>query len=354
MFPKSQKLRRAVSSWCSHGGVGVYAMFDGQFGSTGKGLLASLLGAVGDFDVVTNNAGPNSGHTAYRRNTYHKDEKVVLKQLTMGGVFARRAFHYLNAGAIIDVEGLHKEVATYAKGKRVVVHPRAAIVPEVHGESDLTRAIGSTGKGTGAALARKIGRMSGKATAGECRWAFRGSPILVDAINTWNINRVLMEVSQGHSLGLNSRFYPYVTSRECSVSQGLADLGAPPSALKMSIMTLRTFPIRVANPVDGTSGGCYPDQEEITFEDIGQKQELSTVTMRPRRIFTWSRIQYREALIANAPDSLFINFMNYLPKEKSGSFVTRLIEDYVFIFKRPPKMVLLGWGPKMDDVEVYR
>ena len=62
---------------------GVYALFDGQFGSSGKGLLAAAIGQAfkDDIDLVTTNAGPNSGHTAYIDG-----EKVVLHQLPMAGV----------------------------------------------------------------------------------------------------------------------------------------------------------------------------------------------------------------------------------------------------------------------------
>ena len=64
-------------------GPGNYVMFDGQYGSTGKGVLASLIGyhVGGRFDCFTNNAGPNSGHVAIVG-----DDKIVLQQLPMAGV----------------------------------------------------------------------------------------------------------------------------------------------------------------------------------------------------------------------------------------------------------------------------
>ena len=60
---------------------GAHVLVDGQFGSTGKGLLASYLAEKAwdegiDFDIVVTSAGPNSGHTFY-----HKGEKIVLKML---------------------------------------------------------------------------------------------------------------------------------------------------------------------------------------------------------------------------------------------------------------------------------
>ncbi len=50
--------------------------------------------------------------------------------------------------------------------------------------------------------------------------------------------------------------------------------------------TFRTFPIRVANrPEAGMERPSYHDSAEITFESIGQQQELTTVTKLPRRLY---------------------------------------------------------------------
>ena len=62
---------------------GSYAIVDGQFGSTGKGLLAAFVeretcGHGNVPDTVATNAGPNSGHTFYDS----LGNKHVLKQLT--------------------------------------------------------------------------------------------------------------------------------------------------------------------------------------------------------------------------------------------------------------------------------
>jgi len=59
-----------------------------------------------------------------------------------------------------------------------------------------------------------------------------------------------MEVSQGFSLGINSEFYPKVTSRECTVMQGLADARIAPSKLAKTYMAIRTYPIRVGDVVE--------------------------------------------------------------------------------------------------------
>ena len=104
---------------------GVYVQFDGQFGSTGKGLLASVLAeAAGDkMGVITTNMGPNSGHTAYCDDT-----KIEVKQLPVSAIYnAMRTGKiptvYLNAGAIVNVDQLLWEIDRYHMQGGISVHP---------------------------------------------------------------------------------------------------------------------------------------------------------------------------------------------------------------------------------------
>ena len=336
-----------MKDWADRGN-GCYITFDGQYGSTGKGLLNQLLGHhLHDvFGCYTNNAGPNSGHTAWRG-----DKKIVLKQLPMGGVEAHHwgsdARLYLNAGAVINRELLHKEISTHDLDKHsVLVHPNAATISfdnEEYEKRTIEKDIGSTAQGVGGAIMDKIGRQPGVVYGGnKFHWSY--SP--------WEYHKTLVEVSQGFSLGINREFYPFCTSRECTPMQAMADLGAPPTAYRNSIVSLRTFPIRVG----GNSGPCYPDQEEISFEDLEVPPEYTTVTGRKRRIFTWSNTQFERMMASCDPGGMFINFMNYLPVEDSGEFVDRIVKDFTLFspFNRMPSPVLLGWGANMSDVELYK
>ena len=127
---------------------GLYITFDGQFGSAGKGLLAAWLGHQyrGAIDMVTSNAGPNSGHTFYWPGT---DVKECLRQLPVSAVVIsysnnfRRPLVYLNAGAVIDREILIREMKLYPG--RVVVHRNAACILEA--DLGLNPEIASTGSG---------------------------------------------------------------------------------------------------------------------------------------------------------------------------------------------------------------
>ena len=87
----------------------------------------------------------------------------------------------------------------------------------------------------------------------------------------------------------------------------------------------------------GTSGACYDDQKEIEWTDIGQEPELTTVTKKVRRLFTFSHQQMKDAMWECAPNKLFLNFVNY---------DTNLGEKLAYEYDA----TWIGMGPTYDDV----
>jgi len=367
-------MRQPLKNWFTE--PGAYVLVDGQFGSTGKGLMAGYIADlfVRDdgmaFNYVTTNAGPNSGHTAYFRTATPNSvqsgnpvddhlEKIVTQQLPIAGVFATKYGYpvpmVLNAGAIIDEEILNREHSQY--GGKLYVHPCAALIDQVHAVLDkqTTAQIASTGKGVGPAMAQKLMRLDM-----DCVASKKYLPVLPpgrdswDNLWDWGTDRVFVETAQGYSLGINSsRFYPYTTSRECTVMQAIADARIPAQMVRKVIATYRTYPIRVGN-TQGSSGGCYPDQEETSWEALRLKPELTTVTGRIRRVFTWSRVQFRESIAANRPDAIFLNFMNYIGRSADqADFIEQVVDDYQKVMGRFPEDLLIGHGRRSSDVVVY-
>lgn len=363
LTPNQLKIRAALEGYGLFASPGSTGIVDGQFGSTGKGVIAALLAELfhDRVNTVVTNAGPNSGHTFY-----HGHEKVVLKQLPTFSVKARmmgvRSIQtVLSGGAVIAPEILSHEITKHALGN-VIVHPAAAIIDAVAKRQDevAVAGIASTGQGVGPAIQHKLSRIPGSmAVAGEYYNMLENDISLNPPFDIfrWQFNplhTVLLEVSQGFSLGINSGFWPHVTSRECTIMQAMADAGIPPNFHDKCIMSVRTFPIRVGNVGDASSGPAYPDQQETSWEALGVQPELTTVTQRVRRVFTWSRQQFREAVLANAPDIIFLNFCNYL---KDGAAVAQFIEEYIYkdyyeLTGHYP-MVLAGHGPGTTDVELF-
>lgn len=337
---------------------GVHVIVDGQFGSTGKGLMAAVYAECGGglIDIVTTNAGPNSGHTAY---SPIDGQKIVTRQIPVASVILRLLGHstacYLNAGAIIDPEVLAGEMVRWHFGHPYLsVHPNAAIIEEKDktAEADPNGGparIASTGKGVGSALARKIMR---EGNIAGLRFGFPCLQVL-DMADTSERDVILIETAQGFSLGVNGQFYPHTTSRECTVAQALADARVPWRRTKQVIACYRTYPIRVGNTAVGQSGGCYSDQQELSWEGLGLEPELTTVTQRVRRVFSWSRTQFRESVAVNQPTVIFLNFAQYVDERSLGQLLDWISADYRAVMDRPASpLILLGYGPYNGDVRL--
>lgn len=330
-------------------------LIDGQFGSTGKGLLAGYIANASNVEAeyAVTNAAPNAGHTFYAEN----GTKIVAKHLPIYGILKQQCIIYLNAGAIINPKILFGEMEQYEVcTDRVFIHPRASIITEddIENEKNIqspTTQLASTQSGVGSSLSRKINRHK-NSIAENC-------PELSDMCGYINLNgamengaTVFIETPQGVGLGINDGYqYPFCTSRNVSISNSLADAGIHPYHMGYTFLSMRTYPIRVGNLYDkegemvGYSGDFYPDSKETSFEELAQNDEYTTVTQRVRRIATFSYEQYQHATNLCRPDYIFMNFMNYIKDKKERK---KLLNKCESIYQ--PLCWLLGHGPKLQDV----
>ena len=341
----------------------VDVIVDLQYGSTGKGLIVGYLAENGPYDAVVTAWAPNAGHTYIAKN----GRKFIHTHLANGivGPAVRKVF--LGPGSLINPQQFIQEVGQCAgiiraKGIRIFIHPHAAVVTERHIEEEagpMTK-IGSTKKGVGAAMIQRIRRNPDDQNIAAGCEELRAFTVTAEQYRRElkESEYVLVEGAQGYGLSMYHGFYPYTTSRDVSLWQILADSGIQAGDVmdkyKMTkvraIGTCRTYPIRVANRYDtegtqvGYSGPCYDDQSEITFEDIGQKVELTTVTKLPRRIFTFSGKQIHEAILHNGVYEVFLNFVNYVRTE------TELIDIIQRIERKDTQVRWIGTGPTYQDV----
>lgn len=334
----------------------VSVVIDGQFGSTGKGLIAAHLALASPPDIAVTNASANAGHTT----VFPNGSSFITYHLPTAGIVVPSALIYLDAGAIINPEVFADEVVKFnlAPG-RVAIHPNAAVItPDCIEEERRTSSgqtkIGSTQKGVGVALARKAMRIGMVA---------KDHPYLSQFVRRLDLDSylrggasVMVEVPQGHSLSTASDFYPHCTSRQISVAQALADAELSPRWLNRIMMTARTFPIRVGNIYGGNgqeignSGGWWPDQRELTWEELAQKPEITTVTKRQRRIATFSLLQYERAAAEIWPTDVFLNFCNYLPNYASFVQLARQLSIVHDRLGQIGPLFQYGFGPKTDDI----
>lgn len=338
----------------------VTVVCDLQYGSTGKGLITGYLAEREKFDTVITTWMPNAGHTFIDA----EGRKYVHTMLANGVVSPNLRRVMIGPGSMINVDSLSKEIADVESGNglnqfRLMIHPHAGVVTKHHRdiESGPMTKIGSTKKGCGAALIHRIQRdphNNNVAVNALIGTEFEDCLVTIDQ---WNLalieaDNIMLEMAQGFSLSIYHGFYPYTTSRDVTPAQGMADAGLPLSWLKKVVGCLRTFPIRVANRYDesgkqvGWSGPCYPDQEELDWSYVGVEPELTTVTKLPRRIFSFSIQQLREACFICEPDELFLNFANYL----NLSDQICLIRDINEAIGIGTKVRYIGHGPQSNHV----
>lgn len=322
---------------------------DLQFGSTGKGLIAGYLAEKRGYDVVICANMPNAGHTYIDC----QGQKMVHKVLPSGVVSPSLKVAMIGPGSVFSIDRLVFELDYLDdigyRDIQVIIHPNAVVLAQRHVEREEQsgmKSIGSTVQGAGAAMIEKIKRSVGNIDLLARHWQvgirqMTGGRARVSNHQGYNriikdAKRILVEGSQGYSLGINQRFWPYCTSRECTPARFLSDVGIPISYLNEVIGVARVHPIRVG----GASGGWYDDQEEITWESIGQEPELTTVTERERRVFSFSYNQVDDAIWECGVDNMFLNFCNY--DEKLAESIAERYKDYV---------MWLGHGPSFHDIQ---
>jgi len=294
----------------------------GQYGSEGKGNVAFYLAS--DYDVLVRVGGPNAGHKVPLPTPF-------THRLLPSGTRANESAHLvIGPGATLDVRILQAEIADCSvESDRLTIDPQAMIIREhdVAAEAALVSAIGSTGKGGGAAAARRIadrhpvgGRMPVELAGNipELRAYIKPAAEVLDAAYR-DSRRVLLEGTQGTALSLYHGHYPYVTSRDTTTAGCLAEAGIGPHRVRKVVLVARTYPIRVESPSGETSG---PMSQEITYEEVAARSgielgelkatEKGSVSNKQRRIgeFDWQLL--RRAAELNSATDVALTFTDYL------------------------------------------
>ena len=297
----------------------------GQYGSEGKGHIASYLSR--EYTALVRVGGPNAGHKVFL-----KPGPYVHHQLPSGTLRNPAAKLIIAPGAVVNPESLLREIRECkVDQERLSIDPQTMIITEkdCKSESGLQQRISSTGQGVGAATARRIldrgKRVRLAKDVRELKPFVRDSWELLEQIYKCG-GRVLVEGTQGTGLSIFHGSYPYVTSRDTTISGCLSEAGIPPTRVRKTIMVCRTYPIRVQNPPGGTSG---PLRQELDWDEIARRagvpakeiktNERTSTTNRERRVgaFDWVLLRKNSAL--NGPTDIAITFTDYLNPLNAGA-----------------------------------
>jgi adenylosuccinate synthase len=304
----------------SRSGQLVDVIIGGQYGSEGKGNIAYYLAP--EFDLLVRVGGPNAGHKVPTTPVYtHR----LLPSGTLANPDARLL---IGPGATLDIPQLLREIAECGvEAGGLFIDPQATIIEDadIDAEKTLIAGIGSTGKGGGAAAARRImGRYGADPPVRLARDVPELSAYLRPAAEVLdeayrNGHRVLLEGTQGTALSAYHGSYPHVTSRDTTTAGCLAEAGIAWSRVNRVIMVCRAYPIRVMSPVESTSGLM---KQELSWEVISARSgipldqlldtEKGSVSLNQRRVaeFDWELL--RSAAELNGATEIALTFADYL------------------------------------------
>jgi adenylosuccinate synthase len=309
----------------------VDVIIGGQYGSEGKGNIAAYLAQ--EYDIIIRVGGPNAGHTV------SSESGVTTYYQLPSGSKDTKAEILLGPGMTIDADKLLKEIEECnISSDRLFIDPQCMLINESDctDETSLVNGIGSTGRGSGAAAARRIMQRNTTTRLAKdddrlkefvgCSHPYRGSTYLRLEKAFLAGKSILLEGTQGSGLSLYHGQYPYVTSRDTNVAGCLAEAGISPSRVRKILLVTRYTPIRVANPEGDTSG---PLKHEVSFDEISLQANLSaeevkthehtSVTKKLRRASWFDWELFRKSASLNAPTDIVLTFADYIDKKNENA-----------------------------------
>lgn len=294
--------------------MGVSVIFGGQWGSEGKGKTTNFFARKLNASAVVRVGGTNSGHTVVT----NEGNRIAFRILPVASVL-EGVTCVLPAGSYIDIDVLKEEIQLSGlKRELLKIHPNAVIIRKCdcinEASSNLNRRIGSTESGTGSAVISRIKRNSEVLLAKDCKEL---EPYLFDTVDYLRdelrkSHEIIIEGTQGFGLSLlHAKEYPFTTSRDTSAAAFVSEAGMSPFDVKNIIMTIRTFPIRVA----GNSG---PLPKETTWDYVSKislsdilLSEYTTVTKKRRRVAEFDIDVVNRSIDSNCPNIIVLNHCDY-------------------------------------------
>lgn len=321
----------------------------GQYGSEGKGKVAHYFAREMKASFVVRCGGPNSGHTVIDE----QGDARIFQQLPTAAILPDVKLA-ICSGSYIDLEVLFREIKeTDLDAGRLFIDPDAVIITKElkarEAGCNLMERIGSTGSGTGAAVAARSNREDSLTFVKDIRelepFATDVTEILRDALDRHE--RIIIEGTQGFGLSpLHARHYPYTTSRDTTAAAFLAETGLSPLDVDDVVLTIRAFPIRVA----GNSG---PLKDEISWETITAEgmhylpiEERTSVTKQVRRVARFNPDIVKMAVKINNPTRVVMNHLDYLCGAQQR-FCSQRVTDLIHRVQRAITVHIdyLGFGP---------
>ena len=329
----------------------------GQYGSEGKGKVAHYLAREMNASFVVRCGGPNSGHTVIDE----QGNARIFQQLPTAAILPDVKLA-ICSGSYIDLDVLFREMdETEIHPGRLFIDPDAVIITRElktrETESGLIGRIGSTGSGTGAAVAARANRELSVLFAKdipELKEFIADVPEILRNVLDLK-ERIIIEGTQGFGLSvLHSRRFPHTTSRDTTAAGFLAETGLSPLDVDDIVMTIRAFPIRVG----GNSGPLENEIDWTTVTIEGMHpfpiEERTSVTKQVRRVARFHPGIVKMAIKANRPTRIVMNHLDYLCNDPETANHHKIL---AFIHRVQisigSKIDYLGFGPRSIEHQIF-
>lgn len=383
----------------------ISVVLDAAAGSSGKGKIGSFVTQQerGNYQFVCNTFWHQASHIVMDRDYPSFTYKQFNSCAHRHGEFEKM---YIGQGAIMTLKAFFAELKdTGIPHEKVGIHPLVAITQDIdrlyeEGKvgfdgtpnaeiQDGTIKNGSTCSGVGATRARRVLRDKHTVYAKDVpelqKFICDVSEEIIERCNRGQSG--MLEIAQGFQLSNGYKFNPNCTGRNVTVAAGFDDMFLPVSLLGNVLINLRTYPIRIASKKyidvksgkhltweevksgdyafeekDSYSGDGYKDQIELDWTTLQNENNLTipedviltTLTKLPRRVFTFSKENLRDAIVYNqTPNKIFLslNFINWIDgsmeSETDRSHVTDKVWDWINEFIKPitqkHQNVVLKW-----------
>lgn len=350
----------------------VFAVIGLNWGSEGKGSIAEYFAPLMSMGIRSGSA--NAGHTIY-----FDGQKFVMRQLPTTWINPYATL-VVGRGSVISFDVLRQEVehaeAYLPVRNRLYIDSKAHVITssQIQREmlSDLGTRIGSTSarsrEGIGEAMADKVLRSKDCVQAKDFP-ELQKLGMVCDTVDLINIaldggQFVLLEGTQGFGLSIEHGEFPFVTSRDTTVTSLAASVGIATHDVKIHVIGVtRTYPIRVA----GNSGPFADDCEELDWDELTRRTgateslvEATTVTHLPRRIATFSESEFLRACQVNRPTEIALTFADYLDyslhnKQYPESDQLEMFRMRLEYLTKTAPVTLIKTGPQViTDYDHYR
>jgi len=300
----------------------------GFFGDEGKGKICAYLSLADNVKVSVRTGFVNAGHTVV-----YKGQEYKLRLIP--SAFVNRKTRLLIApGANLRLDVFFRELVVlenFNVRDRVGVDKHCSIIEERHVKEEmssehLTRKIGSTRQGVGAAVRDRVMRIARLAEdLEELKEFITDVPEEIHEAILRGEN-VLIEGTQGTFLSLYHGTYPYVTSRDTTASGVCSEAGVGPKDVDEVIIVFKSYVTRV---------GAGPLEGELSSEEARRRGflEYGTVTGRPRRVAPFNFELAKRAVLLNSATQIALTRVDSLDPSCKG------VKEYSRLSKNIKKFV---------------